>query len=329
MAALRHTSTFDDYLPTVSGAAGTPLDRARLDFEGRRMLGAVRPDLATDPIHVYAGLEHGDAVARAIAICDELERLGAGARTWLVVANPTGRGWANHVLLRALAAFTDGDIAIAASQFGAKRSVKSTYLLDDAVRSMTALLDQITSRPALASRKLLVVGESFGAWTISAGLDAVESVRPSGVLMVATPGVSAVRRQDAQLERMREAGVRVIRFDRPFDPVVAIPGWPLIVRPYRQWRATGTRFWLPVVTALRARSYVERVTRMDDPERIDLTVHDYRRDLPPLAAQLAGVTDAERIAATTAELLRLEVEESTWLRDYGPAPHLVWPGLGA
>ena len=318
-----------EYLPTVSGAPGTALDAALLDFEGRRMLGSAMTGLPLDPIRVYAGVRHGDAQERAGALAAELVRLGAGDRQWLVLGAPTGRGWVNHVLVRALECFAEGDIAFAAAQFGTERSASSSGMLDAAAGSLRAIVEAVRALPELRRLQLLVVGESFGGWTIGELLGELLEEPPAGIGLVATPGVARLdRRHGSHLTQLAAAGTRVVRLERANDPVVAIPGANLAWRPSRRWRAADERRWLPAVTLLRALRRIDEVTLLEEPSTLDLTIHDYRRDLPAVAADLLDVHDVARVARVAECVLTLEQERSTWYTAYGPEPLVSWPGLG-
>lgn len=320
---------FDEYLPTVSGGAGSMLDRATLDFEGRRFLGTAMAGLAVDPVRVFAGSRHGDAAARARAAAAELERLGAGERAWLVVGAPTGRGWVDHVLLRAIESLADGNVATVASQFGAARSIASTRLVASARQSLGELLSQLARREVLAGPRLVVVGESFGAWTVAGLLDELVERPPAAVGLVALPGVAGVGAGDDRLRCLRQAGTRVVLHGRAEDPVMAFPGASLAWRPSRAWRTADRRPWWPVVTARRALRAIDAATRVVEPWRVGATSHDYRGELAAVAAQLLGAPVDERVACLQRELDRLEREESSWRSAYGPAPHVAWPGADA
>ncbi|MCW2927173.1 MAG: hypothetical protein JWM86_1141, partial [Thermoleophilia bacterium] len=213
---------FDEYLATCSGAAGTALDAGELDFEGRRFLGSTSRDLPIDPVRAYAGTRHGDPRERAARLVRELVRLGAARRSRLVLAAPTGRGWANHVLLRALEHLSGGDVSTACSQFGSERSTRSRGQLAASARSLLLLVDAVEAEPALRDVELFVVGESFGAWTMSTMLPDLRVA--DGLLFAATPGVARLDARSGELAALDAASTRVVRLERPDDPVVAVPG---------------------------------------------------------------------------------------------------------
>lgn len=321
-----HAQPFDAYLPTCSGAAGTILDRALLDFEGRRFLGSALVGTATAPIRVYAGTAHGDATERAARAVAELVRLGAAGRRRLVIGAPTGRGWVDHVLLRAIEAFTDGDVAAVASQFGTRRSVSSSGRLEAAVTSFVALLDAVERSPELQHVPRIVVGESFGAWTLARALQRIAERPPDALGLVGTPGVARLDDHEALLSSLEDAGVRLGRFERHDDPVVAFPGASLGWRPSARWRAADRRPWWPVLTLRRALAAIDRATRLEEPRTLDASRHDYRTELPAVAAALLGDVAPGRLAEVRSHLVALERDQSTWWRCYGPAPCVAWPG---
>lgn len=317
---------FDDYAPTCSGAPGSPLERAALDFEGRRFLATTMRGLAQDPIRVYAGVAHGDAHERARRAVEQLVALGAGDRSWLVVGAPTGRGWVDHVFLRAVEMHTDGDVASVASQFGADRSLSSSRLVVPAAESLRELLQAIAGEPALDPVGLVVFGESFGAWTLSLLFDELLAHRPAAIGFVGTPGVARLERHHASLDALRSRGTRVVRLEHADDPVVAFPGASLLWWPSPRWRPAATRRWLPVLGALRALRAVDRATRFVTPWKLGTTRHDYRPRLAALAADLLGFDERDRTAGISDQLMEAERSASTWRRSYGPAPHVPWPG---
>lgn len=323
------TQPFDEYLPTCSGAPGTPLDRAMLDFEGRRFLGSAMRGLARDPIRAYAGVAHGDARERARRAVDALVALGAGERSWLVVGAPTGRGWVDHVFLRAVEALVDGDVAAVASQFGADRSVSSTRQVVPAAESLRALLDAIAAEPALRGVRTVVFGESFGAWTITLLLDALAARRPAALGLVGVPGVARLERHRPALDALRGNGTTVVHLDHVDDPVVAFPGASLLWWPSARWRPAARQVWLPVLGAVRALRAIDVATRFDAPWVLDATRHDYRSELAPFAAELLGIDDRDRTRRIGDELVAAERSASTWRVAYGPAPHAPWPGPDA
>lgn len=320
---------FDDYLPTVSGGRGSPLDRGSLDFEGRRFLGTASTGLARDAVRVFAGAAHGGAQERARLAADELERLGAGERAWLVVGAPTGRGWVDHVLVCALEELADGDVATVASQFGIARSIASTRLVAPARESLAALLHEVARRPSLRRPRLVVAGESFGAWTIAGLLDDLAALAPEAVGLVALPGVANVTGDDARLRRLRDAGTRVVRHERADDPVVAFPGASLAWRPSRAWGSADGRRWWPVVSARRALRAIDQATRTAEPWRLRTSAHDYRHELAAVAARLLDLPVDEHVASVQRALDRAEVESSSWRVAFGPAPLASWPGPDA
>lgn len=320
---------FDAYLPTCSGAAGTVLDRAMLDFEGRRFLATTMRDTSRSPVRVYAGTQHGDAATRAASATAELVRLGAADRRWLVVGAPTGRGWVNHVLLRALEAFTDGDVACVASQFGATRSISAARSIKPAVTSLAALLAAIDAEPRLRNLPRIIVGESFGAWTLTSLLPDVARRPPAAVALVGTPGVARLDRKRALLADLAAAGTRIVRIERTDDPVVAFPGVSLAWRPTARWREADRRPWRPLATMRAALVAIDHATRWDKPDDLDASRHDYRRHLPAAAADLLGGVTEETLQSVRDTLLVRECAESSWAPCYGPAPCTPWPGPDA
>jgi putative flippase GtrA len=299
---------FDGWLPSVSGTHGTALDRALLDWEGRRYLagagGAGSCTLSRSPVRVYAGVRHGaTANDRARHAVDELERLGGLDARLLVVGSPTGTGYVNTAALTAAELLTDGDCASVAVQFGAARSQDSSGSFDAAVASLTALLEQLATR-ARAGRTVLWA-ESYGCWVL---LEAIARAGPElvdravdAVVAVGVPGPAlADPRLRSRLDELREPSVVYIHDD---DPVAHVPGASIAVRPQRHQLPVGEdgtppprmfrRGWLPLITALQVRRTIERETRPGAPGELRRP-HDYRHAALDLVARASSIEPVDR-----------------------------------
>ncbi len=341
---------FDEWLPSVSGAPGSPLDRSLLDWEGRRFLagasGAGAYHLSRAPVRVYAGLAHGSTpVERARLAVDELQRLGGLYARLLVIGSPTGTGYVNTAALNAAELLVDGDCASIALQFGSARSQDSGGSLDAAAASITALLEELSARAR--SGTTLLWAESFGCWSLLHAMadrgaelarDVVDTIAAVGV-----PGPAlAEPRLRAILDSFAPPDVVFIHHD---DPIAHVPGASIAVRPQRHFlpaNADGVvpprryrRGWLPLVTALQVRRTIEAETRPGGPDALKRP-HDYRHAAPDIVARAAGIDlvdpdellDRVRAAERHSNVALLHIGPAPALRDpwrpsdidgYGPA----------
>ncbi|WP_175410533.1 alpha/beta-hydrolase family protein [Streptomyces sp. TRM64462] len=221
--------------PYVSGGPGSLTRWQDLGYQGRNFTGTVpsRADLsaftgrpAKDPVRVYisSGIprafhraDDADAPFRAQAglAVRELERTGAFSRRVLAVAGTTGSGWIDPNVALALEYLHGGDTAIVAVQYSylpswvsfvvdEEKAGKATRALVDAVRAKVAAL------PAAARPKLVVTGESLGAYAVEAAFDGVEDLLAStdGALLLGAPHFSPISRE---LREERDPGSPVWR----------------------------------------------------------------------------------------------------------------------
>ncbi|MFD9031136.1 alpha/beta hydrolase [Streptomyces sp. NPDC059567] len=215
----------------VSGGPGSLLRWENLGFQGRNFTGAVptgdgiaawsgRP--ALDPVRVYvpsavpaAFEDERPFRAEAALAVRELERTGAFERQVLVIAGTTGTGWVNPNVAEPLEYMYGGDTAIVAVQYSYLPSWVS-FLVDkekagqatrELVRAVRARLDAL---PAEDRPKLLVTGESLGAYAVEASFDGPDDLlaRTDGALLLGTPDFSPTSRE---IRRDRDPGSPVWR----------------------------------------------------------------------------------------------------------------------
>jgi uncharacterized membrane protein len=235
----------------AAASAGQVARDAAVGSEGRQFLAATpaAADItratgraALAPVRVYVGL--GQAATpreRAALAVRELEARRAFERAVILVEIPTGSGWVNNASASALEHVYGGDTATVAVQYASMPSW-AAYVRggEGAQESARALVDAINARiarqPADRRPKVLVYGESLGAW---GGMTAYPE--PGGVLRhvdralwVGIP---------AEAPDVTPVPGRLATLDHPDDPV---PAWSpdLLVRPSDEWPHP----WLPVVT---------------------------------------------------------------------------------
>jgi len=192
--------------PRTAGSA-VPWDA--LGAEGRAFVagGPSRAEIAAvagggrEPVRVYVGLGGGatpaDRVRLAVA---GLERTGGFRRSVLAVVVPSGTGFVNPVAADGLEYLHRGDTAIVAVQYSRRPSWLALPLDGaDARETGRLLLEAVRSRlatvPASARPRLVLYGESIGAYGSEAALapDALGTV--DGALWVGPPESSPLYRR--------------------------------------------------------------------------------------------------------------------------------------
>ncbi len=178
----------------VSSGPGSLVSWDSLSREGRRNVStALRTELieqvmdepsATDPIRIYVGLESAptEYERRDLAL-SELKRTGAFGRELLMVISPTGTGYVNYVAVEAAEYMTRGNIASVTIQYSLRPSALSLDRVAEGRLQYRMLIDAIhnllAERPAGRWPRVVIFGESLGAWTSQ---DAFEHRGTQGLL---------------------------------------------------------------------------------------------------------------------------------------------------
>jgi uncharacterized membrane protein len=201
--------------PLVSGSLDSGVDYASLSKQGRRYVWTVtstdtireimdEPD-ANAPIRVYVGLESAPSEDERVAlVLDELDRTNAFDRSWLLVASPTGTGYVNYAAVGALELLSRGDCATVAMQYAARPSVLSLGRVQEGRRQarllIAALGRRIADLPEGRRPKLVLFGESLGAWTsqdpfVDAGTKGLVDAGIDHAIWIGTPHFSKWKEQ--------------------------------------------------------------------------------------------------------------------------------------
>ena len=164
----------------VSGGAGSLVSWDSLSWEGRRNVStALEAQLiervmgepaAAEPIRVYVGLESAPTeYERRDLVLRELARTGAFDRDLLMVISPTGTGYVNYVAVEAAEYMTRGNIASVTMQYSLRPSALSLDRVAEGRLQYRMLIDaihnQLAERPAGRRPRVVIFGESLGAWT--------------------------------------------------------------------------------------------------------------------------------------------------------------------
>lgn len=169
--------------PLVSGSPDSVSAFAELGQQGRRFVtDVVTPGMITDvmqvpkaehPIRVYVGFNSIPLYqsGRAEMALDELERTGAFDRQFLLLVSPTGTGWVDQTVIEAAEFLTRGDVATCSVQYGRFPSFLCVQKVGLGRSQFRLLLwgirERLRERAPDSRPKILVFGESLGAWTSS------------------------------------------------------------------------------------------------------------------------------------------------------------------
>ena len=167
----------------VSGGPNSISSFGQMGLQGRRYVSeVVTPDViertlgmsaVAHPIRAYVGVECEPiyATGRSELALNEMERLGAFDRSYLLLVSPTGTGWVDHTMIESAEILTRGDIATACIQYGKAPSFLEVQGVSLGRAQFRQLLWGVKQRlravPEEKRPKVLVFGESLGAWSSS------------------------------------------------------------------------------------------------------------------------------------------------------------------
>src|SRR5262249_24391658 len=201
--------------PLVSGHRESLVPFATLSMQGRRFVWMVtareiiervmgEPAIA-QPIRVYVGLESAESEEESVDLAiRELDRTGAFDREWLMVVSPTGTVYVNYAAVSAVEFLSNGDCAAVAMQYSARPSPLSLGRVAEGSKHMGLLLDGIRKRliglPANKRPKVVVFGESLGAWTsqdpfVGKGTQGLADTGVDHAIWIGTPHFSKWKEQ--------------------------------------------------------------------------------------------------------------------------------------
>jgi uncharacterized membrane protein len=336
--------------PLVSGGAGSLVPFADLGQQGRRFVtDVVTPELIQEvmgepavaqPIRTYVGFNSEPLyqTGRAELALAELDRTGAFDRSHLLLVSPTGTGWVDHTLVETAEFLTRGDLATCCIQYGRYPSFLSVQKVALGQGQFRLLLwgvkQRLAERPPERRPRVLVFGESLGAWTSSdvvmfQGIDGFDHYGIDRALWVGLPwlakwsrsgmtrgsstlvpegtvGVFDRHEQLAALSDEQRARLRAVILSHDNDPIAVLGPELLIQRPW--WLADGQRgrgvpdamHWRPLITFIQTAMDAANAM-VSVPGEFGSFGHDYRADM------VRFVQDAYRLpAATEQQLGRIE-----------------------
>ena len=352
--------------PMVSGSYESLVPFETLAVQGRRFAWMVTPvdvieqvvgePATAQPIRVYVGLQSAPTGKERVDLAlHELDRTGAFDRSYLMVVSPTGTGYVNYAAVSALEFLTRGDCATVAMQYAARPSVLSLSRVDEGREHMRLLLDgigaRLASRPVDRRPKLVLFGESLGAWTsqdpfVGCGTAGLVDAGIDHAIWIGTPHFSKWKEQVLRDERddvdrdlvgvFNDIGewhaldatardrIRFVMITH-HDDGVALFGPELTIQAPEWLGDPATRpssvpkgmRWMPTTT------FFQVLTDMKNSANVVPGVfaakgHDYRADLLPFFHAVLGFKDTTaQLAAIDRWLQQRERQRSEWISDHG------------
>ena len=364
--------------PLVSGSAESLLPFADLGQQGRRYVtDVVTPELieqvmgekaVAHPIRTYVGFNSEPLyqTGRAELALAELDRTGAFDRSVLLLISPTGTGWVDHALIEAAEFLTRGDIATCCIQYARYPSFLSVQKVALGRGQFRLLLWGVTQRlaglPPEQRPRVLVFGESMGAWTSSdcimyQGIDGFDHYGIDRALWVGLPwlakwsrsgmtrgsstlvpegtvGVFDHHDQLAALDDDQRGRLRAIVVSHDNDPIAVLGPDLLVQRP--PWLADGQRGrgvpqtmrWQPlgtfVQTGMDAMNAMMKV-----PGEFASFGHDYRADMAAFVRDAYGLPEATDEQLERIEQVLRSLESERFQRIKAEGAHTAPPAPAA
>lgn len=351
----------------VSGGPKSISPHEELGLQGRRYVHeVVTPEVIEEtlgekatnhPIRAYIGVESEPlyATGRSEMALEEMERLGAFDREYLLLISPTGTGWIDHTMIESAEILARGDIATACIQYGTAPSFLEVQGVSLGRAQFRQLLWGVRQRlrgmPQDQRPKVLVFGESLGAWTSSdvimhqgaAGFDhyGIDRALWFGLPGLArwsktgmregrnalTPGgtVHAFDRFDEyeELDEEAQMSLRAIVVDHDNDPIAQMSLRLAVKRP--PWldgeRGRGvpeSMTWTPVMTFLQV--LVDAMNAMVVvPGEFKSFGHDYRADTADFVRVAFGFRDVnpDQMEAIHRTLMARELDRGRRIKEPG------------
>jgi len=354
--------------PMCSGSLDSLVPFSTLSKQGRRYVWTLTHPRAIDevmgetgaltPIRAYVGLESAPTPEERVALAmRELERTGAFERAWILVDAPTGTGYVNYAAVAALELLARGDSACVALQYSARPSPLSLDRVDQGSVQNRLLLEALRERlqriPVAARPKLVLFGESLGAWSsqdpfIDRGTQGLVDLGVDYAIWIGTPHFSRWKEQVLRDRRpdvvpellgvfndigewraLDDAGRRRLRYVMVthHNDGVALFGPDLAIRAPKWLTRRGTRpatvprgmRWVPTTTFFQVLVDMKNAATVV-PGVFEAKGHDYRADLLPFFHAVLGLpaTDAQ-LDRITGYLEHSEVTRSNWVAQHGAA----------
>jgi hypothetical protein len=349
--------------PFVSGSYESLVPFETLSRAGRRFVWSTclddviedimgEPALAS-PIRAYVGLESAPNEEDRVALTmRELERTNAFDRSWLLVASPTGTGYVNYAAASIMEFLSRGDCATVAMQYSARPSPLSLDRVKEgrhqARMLIAAIRDRVREMPESERPKLVLFGESLGAWTsqdafAGRGTQGLVDEGIDYAIWIGTPHFSEWKEQvlyddgpaidrelvgvfndigewDA-LDPARRERIRYVMITH-YDDGVALFGPELLIEA-PEWLGPpssrpasvpkGMR-WMPTTTFFQVLVDMKNAATVV-PGVFAARGHDYRADLLPFFHQVLGFdASPEQLERVAQRLEARELFRSQWMK---------------
>jgi uncharacterized membrane protein len=343
----------------VSGGPESISPFFEVGLQGRRFLtDVVTPELiestlgeraVAHPIRAFVGVNSEPLYpsGRSEMMLDELERLGAFDRKYLLLVCPTGTGWVDQTMIESAEILTRGDIATACIQYGRGPSfleVQKVHLGRTQFRGLLwGVRERLRGVPEEKRPKVLVFGESLGSWSSSdvvmhQGIEGFDhygidralwfglvglakwsktGMRQGSSALVPPGTVEAFDNFDEyeKLSAETRKKLRAVIVDHDNDPIAQMSfRWAVKRPPWLDGAKRGRNVpegmqWVPLITFVQI--MVDAMNAMRTvPGEFKSFGHDYRGDTAHFvhaAYQLADVTD-DQMEAVVDTLRQLELE---------------------
>ena len=350
----------------VSGGPNSISPFFEVGLQGRRFLtDVVTPDLIEStlgekaeayPIRAFVGVNSEPLYpsGRSEMMLDELERLGAFDRKYLLLVSPTGTGWVDQTMIESAEILTRGDIATACIQYGRGPSfleVQKVHLGRTQFRGLLwGVKMRLDGMPEDKRPKVLVFGESLGSWSSSdvvmhQGIEGFDhygidralwfglvglakwsktGMRQGSSALVPPGTVEAFDNFDEyeNLPAEERKKLRAVIVDHDNDPIAQMSfRWAVKRPPWLDGSARGRNVpegmqWIPLITFVQI--MVDAMNAMRTvPGQFKSFGHDYRGDTAHFvhaAYQLADVTDSQ-MEAVVETLRQLELERGERIKN--------------
>jgi uncharacterized membrane protein len=352
--------------PFVSGSYESLVPFDTLSRAGARYVWtATGPEILTEvmgeppravPVRAYVGLASAPSEQERVdLLMRELERTNAFDRSWLMIASPTGTGYINYAAVSILEFLTRGDCATMAVQYSARPSPLSLDRVDEGRAQMrmlaAALRERLAQCPAGRRPKVLLFGESLGAWTsqdafAGSGTQGLVDAGIDVAIWIGTPHFSKWKervlhddRPDVdreligvfdhigELEALDPAARERLRFVMithyndgvgAFGPQLLIQAPEWLGEPETRAATVpkGMR-WTPTTGFFQVLVDMKNAANVV-PGVFAATGHDYRADLLPFFNALLGLdATPEQLASIGSWLEARESLQSQWMKAHG------------
>ncbi|MCL1600153.1 MAG: alpha/beta-hydrolase family protein [Actinomycetia bacterium] len=352
--------------PYVSGGTKSKSPFDELGLQGRRFVtDVVTPDdiestlgepAIAHPIRAFVGVNSEPLYpsGRSEMMLDELERLGAFDRKYLLLVSPTGTGWVDQTMIESMELLTRGDVASACVQYSRGPSfleVQKVHLGAAQFRGVLwGVRNRLLGMPEDKRPRVFVFGESLGSWSSSdvlmhQGIEGFDhygidhalwfglvglakwsktGMRQGSTDLVPEGTVEAFDNFDEYMALTEEERhkLRAVVVDHDNDPIAQMSfRWAVKRPPWLTGEARGRNVpegmdWVPLITFVQI--MVDAMNAMRTvPGKFHSFGHDYRGDTQQFvqAAFHLPSTTEEQDKAVHETLVRLELERGERIKN--------------